>query len=115
MFDFRRITLFCLRQRLWTHKWLYVLKIFGGGIWGDAYGLNIISPCLAQVTKSGNVLLDIGARHTLAGNCNNCQQNVFIWMIVVRSRRHRNYSEANNPDNAITKHSHQNSQRNVAG
>jgi len=30
MFDFRRITLFCLWYRVSKHKWLYVLKICGG-------------------------------------------------------------------------------------
>ena len=30
MFDFRRITLFCLWYRLSKHKWLYVLNICGG-------------------------------------------------------------------------------------
>ena len=30
MFNFRRITLFCLEKRLSKHKWLYFLKILGG-------------------------------------------------------------------------------------
>ena len=34
MFNFRRITLFCLEKRLSKHKWLYFLKI-----WGEAWHL----------------------------------------------------------------------------
>jgi len=86
MFDFRRITLFCLEKRLSKHKMAIFSKQFLGGPWplcpppGYAYGSNrSASYCWGRA-----VVAALHARCTRNGMC--AKNSIYICVCVARTR-----------------------------